>query len=359
MNKKFKKILVIVLIIIISLPLVGLITCDIVYRSILDTRFETQSILNFTIDDFENLKRDNYIYQNDNGNNLHGYLYYNDYMENINGLIIVVHGLGSGHRVYMEAINYFVNNDYYVFSYDSSGTDESEGKIKGLPQQLINLKYTIEFVGTIDSINDLPLFLFGHSWGGYAVSNILNFFDNIEAVVSVSGFNSSGDIILEYGKNYVSSFAYVGLPIVNLYEALRFGDYARSNAIEAFNNSEAKIMVVHSEDDNVVPIEVGFDKYFNKFKDNKRFKFIKYKNRGHSFVIYSEQAIKAIGDFNMKFDLWVETLKYDYTSEEYKEQFINDKEEFYNKNLDKNVLCNLIDKELFDEIIEFYNQSYK
>lgn len=357
MNKKIKKILIIILIITISFPLIGLTICDIAYRSILDTRFETQEPLNFSIEEFENLKRKKYIYQS-NKNNLNGYLYYNDSIQNASGIIVVVHGLGSGHIVYMEAINYFVNNNYYVFSYDSSGTDSSEGKIRGVPQQLIDLKYTIDYLEYIDIINDLPIFLFGHSWGGYAVSNVINFCDNIEAIVSISGFNSSKDIILSYGKKYVSLVAYVGLPIVKLYESMRFGKYATSNAVEAFENSDTKVMIIHSEDDDIVPMEAGYNLYYEKFKDSKRFKFIKFEKRGHSFVIYSDQAIKEINIFNDKFNQWIESLEYDYNDKNNIDKFINDKKNFYEINLDKNIMCNLIDKNLFNEIITFYNQSY-
>lgn len=358
MKQKFKKIFIIILLIIILLPCISLITCDVVYSSILNTRFTTQEPLNFTIDKFDGLKRKQYAYNSNDDYKLCGYLYFNENTDiNNNGLIIVVHGLGSGHRVYMEVINYFVNNNYYVFSYDSSGTDESEGKIKGLPQQLIDLHYTIKYIDTIDIISDLPIYLFGHSWGGYAVSNILNYCDNIEAVVSVAGFNSSSDIILSYGKTFVSFIAYIGLPIVKFYENMKFGDYSKSNAIDAFNKSNANVMIIHSEDDNVVPIEVGYNLYYDKFKYDNRFTFLKYKNRGHSFVIYSDEAIKEINSFNNKFDNWLKTLNYNYNKEKNKERFVKDKLQYYNENLDYNLMCNLIDKELFSQIIDFYNIS--
>lgn len=359
-NSKFKKTLIIILVIIVSYPIITTILAGNIYNSIFSVRYQTQMPLDFKIEEFDNLKREKHIYQSINNDDIVGYLYFNDMiLENdCHGLIVVVHGLGSGgHSIYMETINYFVNNSFLVFSYDASGNNESGGKIYGLPQQLIDLKTTIEYIEKIDSLQNLPLFLFGHSWGGYAVCNILNYIDGVSAVVSASGFNSTYDLISSYSLKYAGVIAYTGLPFVFFHESNKFGDFSSSSALNAFDNSTANVMIIHSEDDEVVPIKIGYDLYYEKYYDNKRFKFLKYKNRGHSFVIYSEESINTINEFNKGFDKWLLSLDYDYSKKRNQDRFLKDKEKYYKDNLDRNIICNLIDKQLFSEIVEFYIQS--
>jgi hypothetical protein len=62
----------------------------------------------------------------------------------------------------MDCANYFAQNGYYVFAYDATGTDESEGNgVGGLPQGVIDLDYAISFVEESKEIPDLPIVLFG------------------------------------------------------------------------------------------------------------------------------------------------------------------------------------------------------
>ncbi|WP_370631506.1 serine aminopeptidase domain-containing protein [Peptoniphilus sp. KCTC 25270] len=56
--------------------------------------------------------------------------------DNLKGIIIIAHGFGGGgHNSYLDCINYFAQNGYYVFAYDATGNDESEGEgVRGFPQ---------------------------------------------------------------------------------------------------------------------------------------------------------------------------------------------------------------------------------
>ena len=47
----------------------------------------------------------------------------------------------------MDCAYYFAKNGYYVFAYDSTGSDASEGEgVGGTPQGVIDLDYAISFV---------------------------------------------------------------------------------------------------------------------------------------------------------------------------------------------------------------------
>lgn len=359
MIKKYRKTLFIILIILITLPIIHLGLSAIIYNQIFNTRYETLPPYNYQISEFDNLCRQEYNFESNKGQELAGYLYYYNEINDPTGLVYVVHGLGGGgHMSYMECIYYFTKNNFVVFSYDCTGNDNSEGKsVRGIPQQLIDLDYAMRFVSNnLDNINDLPIMLFGHSWGGYAVTNILNFYDNINAVVSIAGFNTSKDIIKTHAEEYVGGFVNFLLPSVMFHEKIKFGKYSSSNALSGFENSEADVMIVHSEDDDTVPIECGYELYYEKYKNDSRFTFIKYENKGHSNVFRSNDAINAIDEINLKFNEWLKTLDYDYSSKKNIDKFIEDKRN-YIMNLDRNIFCNMIDIDLFTRIVDFYENS--
>jgi hypothetical protein len=49
-------------------------------------------------------------------------------------------------------------------------------------------------------------------------------------------------------------------------------------------------MVIQSKDDRNVPETCGYDLYYAKYKDDPRFRFQLYENRGHLFIFYTDAA---------------------------------------------------------------------
>ena len=137
-----------------------------VYNENFNQRFESYEPLMLYVDDFDGLQRTKYEFCSNEGQKLAGYLY--RFGENQRGIVVMAHGFGGGgHNSYMDCANYFARHGYYVFSYDATGNDESEGEgVGGLPQGVIDLDYAITFVEESGNFPDLPIALFGHSWGG-------------------------------------------------------------------------------------------------------------------------------------------------------------------------------------------------
>ncbi len=354
---KKKKILIIVLCIVVVLLIVGdWVLSVMIYNENFNKRFESYEPLMLHIDDFDGLQRTKYEFSSDKGQTLTGYMYSSG--ENQRGIIVMAHGFGGGgHNSYMDCANYFAHHGYYVFAYDVTGNDESEGEgVGGLPQGVIHLDYAISFVEESGNFPDLPIGLFGHSWGGYSVCSVLTYHPEVKAIIECSGFNSSSDMFEAEGKKQAGNGIYLMMPFVKLHERIKYGSYASNTAMDGFAATEAAVMIVHSVDDNVVPIEYGYDTYYEKYKDDPRFSFIRFEDKGHNYV-YNDMTY--INEFNAGFDKWLETLDYDYNATENNERFAADKADYIHNHLDREKWCNTLNLELFKNFASFYDENLK
>ena len=269
--KKIAKILTITLAIILVVFLIanGILSV-VIYDQNFNIRGDSYEPLMFKVEDFEGLSRTEYEFKSDKGQKLAGYLYESSLNESdtIKGVIIMAHGFGGGgHNSYMDCANYFAKNGYYVFAYDATGCDASEGEgVGGFSQGVMDLDHAISFVEDLDKTKDLPICLFGHSWGGYCVSCVPKYHPEVKAIIECSGFNSSVEEFEAQGKEQAGAYIYTMLPYIKLYEKIKFGEYAKCNALDGFAATDAKVMVVHSQDDGVVPKSIGYDEYYEKYK---------------------------------------------------------------------------------------------
>lgn len=183
-------------------------------------------------------------------NTLKGYLYGE---KNEKGLVVIAHGLGYGAENYLAETLYFVDEGWRVLSYDCTGTHESEGKSTvGFPQSVIDLDAALTYVKSSNTLKDLPIMLYGHSWGGYAVTAILNYDYDITAVASISGFDSPMELLLEGAKSMMGVFAYVEYPFEWAYQTMLFGSTARITAVDGINSTDTAVMIIHGDKDKEI-----------------------------------------------------------------------------------------------------------
>ena len=210
MKNKLIKILIIV---VVSSLVMLQVSSIVIYEVIFGRKIITDELLISNMDDYENLERTRFEFNTRFDNKLVGYLYETKDVEE-KGLVVFAHGFGGGgQRGYLEIFNFLSSNGYYVFAYDATANDESEGKaIGGLPQGIIDLDYAINFTKTINEVKDLPLMLMGYSWGGFSVSNVLNYHNEVKAVVAIAGWNESENLIEYYSSDYVGPFGKLLLP---------------------------------------------------------------------------------------------------------------------------------------------------
>lgn len=358
-KKSKKKIILIVLLSIIVCIIIGWwVFCVKMYNDNFNISEDSYEPLMLRVEDFEGLECTEYSFPSDKGQMLAGYLYTNG--DDQHGIVIIAHGFGDGgHNSYMDAADYFAKNGYYVFAYDATAMDKSEGEgLGGVPQGVIDLDHAISFVESSNDIPDLPIVLFGHSWGGYCVSAALSYHPEVKAVIECSGFNSSPDMFESGGKSQAGSVIYTMTPFIRLHEYFKYGRYAVNTAMNGFDSTNASVMIVHSTDDGVIGIEYGLDKYYEKYKDDPRFTFIRFEDKGHNGIL-NDPGNTYKDEFNAKFDKWLETLDYDYNAEENKDRFIADKANYITENLDHEKWSHRLDEGLFAQFLDFYEQSVR
>lgn len=358
-TKSKKKVAIIVLLSVIVLLLTGWWAfCVMMYNENFNVRCDSYEPQMLRTEDFDALECKEYSFSSDNGQKLAGYLYSSGNAQR--GIVVIAHGFGGGgHNSYMDVADYFAANGYYVFAYDATGCDKSEGEgVGGVPQGVIDLDHAISFVEGNDEIPDLPIVLFGHSWGGYSVCAVLNYHPEVKAVIECSGFNSSSDMFESGGKSQAGNVIYAMTPFIKIHERFKYGKYASSTAMDGFENTDTSILVLHSADDNVIGIEYGYDKYYEEYKGDPRFTFIRFEDRGHNEV-FNDPDNTYKDEFNAEFDKWLGSLDYDYNAEENKERFKQDKAEYITENLDHTKWSTRLDEELFGQFLDFYNKAIK
>lgn len=322
-----------------------------IYQSNFGNRYETISWMARSVEEFDGLKVEQSTFESNKKQLLAGYTYYKEEV-NPKGVIIIAHGLGGGgHNSYMDVADYLTTNGYLVFAYDATGNDKSEGDcVKGIPQGVIDLDYAIRFVKGHSKFAGMPIMLFGHSWGAYSVGSVLNLHPDIKSVVMIAGFNKSMDIIEEEGKRIVGNAMSLFVPYLSTIERIKFGAYAGYNCMDGLNNSDAGAMIIHSTDDEMVSFDNQYQRFYKEFKNNSRIKFVKYGDRGHDYVYYTNVSRQYKDMLNSNFTKYVDSLDTDLTAEM--------KTAYMKEHLDKKQLFDL-DIELMSQIVSFYDSYAK
>lgn len=283
-------------------------------------------------------------------NKLQGYLYG---MENTKGLVVISHGLGGGAEDYFSEACCFVDNGYQVFGYDNTGCYNSEGEnCAGLPQSVSDLDAALDFIEGEPRFDGIPVLLYGHSWGGYAVTAIFNYDHDIAASVSVAGFNKPMEMIMEWGKGMMGGLSYVEYPYIYLYQRLLFGENIDVTAVDGINKTDTPILLIHGDGDTVIDCNgAGTVAYKNAITNpNVQYKICKNKEQnGHNTLAAALDAIHYGKEMDAEHNKLYE--QYDGKIPEEKEA------EFYG-NIDKQRASEL-DEAFVEDVLEFYEAAVR
>lgn len=312
MKNKIKLLCIVIVVFIVSLMVITIGT----YRYHFNKRIEHENTyLEYITNENPLFKKEAVSFTSNDGQVLSGAFYSLDHAQEINGLLIWVHGMGVSHENYLAEIEYFVNEGYLVFSYDNTGVENSEGdSLIGLTQAPIDLQHALIYLEEYEEYENIPHILIGHSWGGFAVSAVSNLsFDfQIDGIISLAGFYLNVNIIEDIAKLYVGDIVGVLHPFLVVYEKILFHENANLNGIDGLYSTNAEVLIIHSEDDNIVSFENNFMVYKEHFDTKENFTFIAYEDAGHKLTI-NKDAYECIHD------IMHDQAKYEKDSQKYQE----------------------------------------
>lgn len=283
-------------------------------------------------------------------NKLQGYLYGKD---NNKGLIVICHGVFSGARGYLGEALYFAEQGYQVFSFDYTGYCQSEGKSSvGLRQAVHDLDAALTFVEQDKRFCEGPLFLYGHSWGGYAVTSILAYDHPVQGVVSLSGFNKPEEIIIEWAKKEIGPIAVVEYPYVDVVQRILFGKEGNASAVDAINSCDTPVMIVFGSKDDVVSFDkAGIIAYRDEITNPNVIYVIRDQDKinNHTNLYRSPEAAAYLEELDEQYD----ALK-----KQFGRKLNDDIERQFYDSIDKNA-TSALDEEFLQSVVVFYEQCEK
>lgn len=280
-------------------------------------------------------------------NTLKGWIYGG---ENNKGLVVVAHGIGGGHEGYINEIIWLVNHGWKVFAYDATGSCESEGDgTNGLPQSALDLDCALTFAENDTRLSGMPVFLFGHSWGGYAVTAVLNFDHEIAASASIAGYSDPMEMMTEFTERMMGNATYAVYPFMWIYNKWLFGGYSDLSAIDGINNSDTPVLIIHGNEDAMIS-------YDRSSIISKRNKIV---NPNVEYITYSEQGINGHSSiFNSKNSVeYIEKINKDYEQlfDKYNGEIPDSEIENYYASVDREKV-NAVNDEMLNSINEFYEK---
>ena len=284
-------------------------------------------------------------------NTLYGYVYGE---ENEKGLVVFSHGIGGGHEGYLKEILWFVDQGYSVFAFDNTGSCESEGEgTTGLSQSALDLNAALCFVENDAKLCDRDIFLCGHSWGGFAVTAVLNFDHDIVASASIAGYAKPLEMIMEFAGNIMDEkMAAFAHPFIRLYNWRTFGKYAELSAVDGINKNNVPVLIIHGNMDETISYDHASIIAKKDEITNPNVQYLTLSEagcNGHNTIFYSKDASIYRARLNEAYNELKETYDGDIPEDV--------KKDFY-ENVDKE-RANVPNWQMMDAIDTFFENAAK
>jgi pimeloyl-ACP methyl ester carboxylesterase len=218
---------------------------------------------------------------------------------------------------------------------------------------LVNLDYALKYIENDKLLSGYKLYLFGHSWGGYAATSVLSLHKNICGCAAIAPFNSGYTLIKEKGEQYAGSLTdslVGGFPkeFLDTYQALLFKDYVKCDAVKGINSTDVPVFIAHGTRDFVISFN---HQSVISHKDEIRQKNVTYyvgegAHSGHNTILHSERAVA----YQKLVEKELKRLEKEYDRDLTKEE----KTEFCNK-VD-HALYSEVNTEMMQAIVDMFNK---
>ncbi|MCM8766585.1 MAG: alpha/beta hydrolase [Candidatus Omnitrophica bacterium] len=211
------------------------------------------------------LPYENITLKTEDGKKLIGWLIYS---EKSKGIIICLHGYPANKSDILPVVE-FLYPEFSLLLFDFRAHGESQGKVCyfGL-KEFLDVKSAIDFIKNNEKVKNLPIGVWGYSFGGAVGIISAAKYKDIKSLVTDSAFANFPDMVKNYYKNlgplkYIfSSFSiFLGRHV--------FRSDFKLNSPENFISSlTCPILIIHSRNDDFVPF-VHAEKLYEKANQPK------------------------------------------------------------------------------------------
>lgn len=284
----------------------------------------------YEVEDFEGFQKKP-VYFDRKGVTLRGYIYSYE-AKQYKGIMVFAHGMWGSHKAYVQEMEVFAKDGFLVLGFDYCGTDLSDGKsIQGLGESLKSLDYAIRYVKEDPSFSSLDIYVFGHSWGGYASSAIAKYHPDIKKIITMSPFTSVKRVVM----SILPKRLWILIPFLMCVELCHCGKYSIVKTYKVLEKTTSDTLLIHSKDDPMVKYS-KHTAYIQKKIKNPKLHYLILEDRLHN-PDYSLESVQALQEYSTK----VHSLPKDQVEE-------------YRKTVDYHSLGNL-DSAIIEEMLAFIN----
>lgn len=172
-------------------------------------------------------------------------------VDDAKGLIVVAPGHRDANDIKLYEIRYFVDAGYSVVCLDYTGCYTSGGNsMRGYNQSVYDMDALLDYIEEDEKFENMPIYLFGHSMGAYAVCAVLQFDHDIAKIVAASGFDTPKEQWQYSIKRYTGIFYPIIKPANSLFIALKYGDDKDLSAVDGINCVSIPVLVISAEEDS-------------------------------------------------------------------------------------------------------------
>ena len=215
-------------------------------------------------------------------------------------LVVFIPGMDATSLHYASLIQAFLDQGYAVLSLEDLSYEEMKTHLRmspeesgsrqakqdaaydaGLPEVLIRLRAAFSYIESSETFAGMPVYLFGHSRGAYAAGAILNS-EKADAVVLVSAFDSSKDMLKEKAYEAIGPVSWICYPAARAYECAKFGADAKATVTDGSLTSSAPLLIIQGLDDKTVPPEKGILLFEESLEEDPDVVMIPLDNTGHT-----------------------------------------------------------------------------
>ena len=133
------------------------------------------------------------------------------------GVIVMIHGMRSGMDAHFAEADYFAAHGYTVFTFDGTGTRTSSGDSRcSVSFARDDLDAALDYLETTD-LGSLPVFLYGHSSGGYAAATVL---ERADAAALLCAFDDPIDTMCDTASQYTGILVELQRPYLMLWNRI-------------------------------------------------------------------------------------------------------------------------------------------